>query len=116
MTLYGRDMDEDSWHICQYLNSEFDGINIWESNGIKIGYTLSVRVRDVTELGEHAEWDRPLRTKDEVANYFGSASLGFRISKVYVYGRYVSIELVRTKNHTTNINANVIESLLQYCI
>ena len=72
-------------------------------------------IRDLSDKDDDDFWyDGNLRTTDDVAEYFSSISLDHNIVGVEVKPGIVKVEVNKSSDHTTNIDANVIESLVRY--
>ena len=72
-------------------------------------------IRDLSDRDDGDFWyDGNLRTRDDVAEYFSSISLDHNIVGVEVKPSIVKVEVKESSDHTTNIDANVIESLVRY--
>ena len=78
-------------------------------------YGYDIWIRDLSDRDDGDFWyDGNLRTGDDVAEYYSSISLDHNIVGVEVKPSIVKVEVNKSSDHTTNIDANVIESLVRY--
>ena len=92
--------------VTQIVPTASTLVNYLDRNcGCPIG-GYDIWIRDLSDRDDSDFWyDGNLRTRDDVAEYFSSISLDHNI---------VGVEVNKSSDHTTNIDANVIESLVRY--